>query len=97
MDAFVGITEWKTYFCNGISFHLMFCKILFSLMFCDLFYQKIKFNRRHTLRKNSLIRPVLIGFEVFITQKTITSKQSQRFVSSVGRAFHRYRKGHDFF
>ena len=28
-------------------------------MFCDLFYQEIKFNRRHTLRKTGLVRTVL--------------------------------------
>ena len=41
------------------TFIKYFVGFLFSLMFCDLFYQKIEFNRRHTLRKASLIRTVL--------------------------------------
>ena len=39
-------------------------------MFCDLFYQEIKFDRGHTLRRTRLIRMALNCFEVFISLKT---------------------------
>ena len=42
----------------------------FPLMFGDLFYQEIKFDRGHTLRRTRLIRMALNCFEVFISLKT---------------------------
>ena len=39
-------------------------------MFGDLFYQEIKFDRGHTLRRTRLIRMALNCFEVFISLKT---------------------------
>ena len=47
-DIFAYIIERKTYIFHEISFHQVFWRIPYSLMFYDLFYQEIKFNRRHT-------------------------------------------------